>query len=164
MFIFICSKKSNAKSDILIYIPLCLYLYSKSLIFFLPCTWFTFHYVYIYMSREKVFNIQRKHLHSTMFIFIFKCENHRYRRCVYLHSTMFIFISDPILAAVSPAAIYIPLCLYLYAFRSTWLTASGCIYIPLCLYLYRYLAVHQQGIMWIYIPLCLYLYNWRPKA
>ena len=56
---------------------------------------FTFHYVYIYIWTKQRNNKYVKHLHSTMFIFIYWSS-----RWIYCKSV-----------------IYIPLCLYLYGLR-----------------------------------------------
>ena len=77
-----------------IYIPLCLYLY------FTPPPLsenknnvkFTFHYVYIYISRPFPSSACFSDLHSTMFIFIFSRSCGFLLLFHHLHSTMFIFI------------------------------------------------------------------------
>ena len=70
MFIFISSFAARYSSKVIIYIPLCLYLYDDSNILSALTYLFTFHYVYIYMQNDPNIPLQKYHLHSTMFIFI----------------------------------------------------------------------------------------------
>ena len=121
------------------------------------------------------------HLHSTMFIFIF-CGRKIILLCeVNLHSTMFIFIYFYITIITVFFCIYIPLCLYLYAFLKKLTLIPYVftfhyvyIYIEYCLqkcvaflkftFHYVYIYINQPRIislvrLMIYIPLCLYLYT-----
>ena len=113
MFIFILTTHISYIIRKSIYIPLCLYLYRINFHNGKCRTEFTFHYVYIYILKQRVttlwtliyiplclylylqrliLRVVHHHLHSTMFIFI----SYRYEKikhCVSnLHSTMFIFI------------------------------------------------------------------------
>ena len=71
MFIFICLTFLQMLEGIIIYIPLCLYLY---------------------VIAAQQGNDSLKYLHSTMFIFILFALHLMLLRILHLHSTMFIFI------------------------------------------------------------------------
>ena len=114
MFIFIFHFLRFIKTNFLIYIPLCLYLYprgqliasdnevylhstmfifiwffrhgSQLLLLYLHSTMFIFIFYVFFL-----FHLLFFHLHSTMFIFIFYSELYPSETESYLHSTMFIF-------------------------------------------------------------------------
>ena len=79
-----------------IYIPLCLYLYSLYISTSCLTCWFTFHYVYIYICVHDSVSYNSPNLHSTMFIFILRISKIWLGMNGNLHSTMFIFICLPL--------------------------------------------------------------------
>ena len=92
MFIFILVKSGN-KTSLLLFTFHYVYIYMiSSVITYSLYMKFTFHYVYIYIKEYLVTKNLLTHLHSTMFIFIWRTQK---RHMVY-------------------TVIYIPLCLYLY--------------------------------------------------
>ncbi len=101
-------------SSIIIYIPLCLYLYGKldtsveedKDIYIPLCL-----YLYSYGS-------SRCNLVSAIYIplclYLYLTPTSSKARSSHLHSTMFIFISYLLINPLNSHSIYIPLCLYLY--------------------------------------------------
>ena len=158
MFLLILGANLIPESFETIYIPLCFYLYDRSVPNVLPSSVFTFHYVSTYTKRT----------------------DNRSDKRVDLHSTMFLLIRRDIRPWQSEGIIYIPLCFYLYYSVKVPFLWSGFIYIPLCFYLYslqhsvrlaytlftfHYVSTYTNGQMQylivegdIYIPLCFYLY------
>ena len=113
MFIFICDVAKKAGNLLIIYIPLCLYLYDNSFFIRFKAKTFTFHYVYIYISKGFTVNppIFIFTFHYVYIYMLMKTQQRRIKRiyiplCLYLydsgkekkitqknlHSTMFIFI------------------------------------------------------------------------
>ena len=157
MFLLILGANLIPESFETIYIPLCFYLYDRSVPNVLPSSVFTFHYVSTYTKRT----------------------DNRSDKRVDLHSTMFLLIRRDIRPWQSEGIIYIPLCFYLYYSVKVPFLWSGFIYIPLCFYLYGKIDIafenikHLHSTMFllilfttlsqtclhiIYIPLCFYLY------
>ena len=137
----------------IIYIPLCLYLYDR---------------------RGKGKSYRFLHLHSTMFVLLYRSIVNN------LHSTMFIFIflkhlKFLLILTFTFHYVYIyiksmpdmEMFLLSFTFHYVYIYI-GCrlsgekdhefIYIPLCLYLYSVSAISIAKCNIIYIPLCLYLY------
>ena len=98
----------------LLYIPLCLYLYTQHCHYSIISSNFTFHYVYIYIYYELGEDCYYPTLHSTMFIFIWGWLCLCSAWGCSLHSTMFIFILCFPFGQEEKRSLYIPLCLYLY--------------------------------------------------
>ena len=115
MFIFILSIVIFKKEISLIYIPLCLYLYSHIFVKFFIWHIFTFHYVYIYIPFHEIY-----HLIWDAFTFHY----------VYIY----IWNTDPKLHPVQPFTfhyvyIYIQLISYLSPFRPSYLHSTMFIFI-----------------------------------
>ena len=95
MFIFIFPTIRTNKSGQCIYIPLCLYLYLRSIFVIWILSSFTFHYVYIYILSELLafVNIVPIYIPLCLYLYDTTMSSHAIR--INLHSTMFIFISSP---------------------------------------------------------------------
>ena len=119
---------------------------------------FTFHYVYIYILLKSCVKLNCFHLHSTMFIFIFKFKSAEWFKLHHLHSTMFIFIyciftypRDTIVHLHSTMFIFISSAIVSKSQQNIDLHSTMFIFI--CFY-----VVEEHKKDTIYIPLCLYLY------
>ena len=122
----------------LIYIPLCFYLYIQPL---------------------KSNFLHKCHLHSTMLLLIPMISRVLlFIVFIYIPLCFYLYSSVDIISIISNG-IYIPLCFYLYSSVDIISIISDGIYIPLCFYLYHFNNfVHASNIR-IYIPLCFYLYR-----
>ena len=145
---------------LMIYIPLCLYLYGWICPQYAGAQPFTFHYASTYtrgilavLKTQKLFTF---HYASTYTAPV-------YAQLTVIVSFTFHYASTytvPNIVVTSPCVkIYIPLCLYLYPVTFLSCVFSLYIYIPLCLYLYKPASAFPLPLLRIYIPLCLYLYQ-----
>ena len=119
VYIYIRAGSCCCNSCIIIYIPLCLYLYA---IWCSACDVGTSIYI-------------------PLCLYLYAIELQTICILLNLHSTMFIFIFLAFRLMLDCGLIYIPLCLYLYFIIVKYQIFYCCIYIPLCLYLYHYVCM-----------------------
>ena len=138
MFIFISISIASSKHIKCIYIPLCLYLYAPTIRIFALSTWFTFHYVYIYIFLEpNNHTIINEFTFHYVYIYMFFRFSRLWNSIKHLHSPMFIFILSPTMFAEVSTKQFTFHYVYIYIFKRIITACIIIIYIPLCLYLYR---------------------------
>ena len=97
-----------------LYIPLCLYYYSKGFCYEDGCVIFTFHYVSITTKLRTQVLCMHLSLHSTMSLLLHTCQYDYFPVFLSLHSTMSLLLQNMIVRVPLRMLLYIPLCLYYY--------------------------------------------------
>ena len=144
MFIFICFTSSHIISLISWFTFHYVYIYipsggTSSIL----RNWFTFHYVYIYISCCFQYTVSCFNIYIPLCLYLYFFNNIQCIPHSHLHSTMFIFILSwlwVIMKQLTFTFHYV----YIYIRMSFGEVLFSYIYIPLCLYLYFSQCNHNQ--------------------
>ncbi len=120
-----------------LYIPQCIYFYSRCICLHPLVSNFTFHNVSISTLLQSSLRPALPSLHSTMYLFLRGFPDVDIIPNSSLHSTMYLFLPDSVCNGISIRnCLYIPQCIYFYVSGFFIRTSSLLLYIPQCIYFY----------------------------